>query len=312
MSSIPAYSLVIPVYRSEGILEELYVRLVEVFDTRIQEPFEIIFVDDSSPDNSWFVLKSLRERDKRVKIIQLLTNTGQHNATMCGFRYASGDFVITMDDDLQHLPEELPALIAAIKHNNQADVVIGSYNSKKHSILRNLGTSLLNRFTSYVFKKPLDLKLTSFRIIKRNIIEALLKVEVDSPRIGNLLLLLTNRIYNIPVQHAERKIGNSGYNVRKLVRDFIDSIISYSSLPLRFMIFIGFLSSLVCFFLSLYYLFRYLFVGAVVPGWTTVILLILFFFGITLFSIGIIGEYLIRIIKETKKYPQFIVRQEDV
>lgn len=110
----PVYSAVIPVYRSEKILEELYLRLVNVFDAQIKEPFEIIFVDDSSPDNSWDVLAKIKEGDERVKIIQLLSNSGQHNATMCGFKIANGDYVITMDDDLQHLPEEIPSLISAI------------------------------------------------------------------------------------------------------------------------------------------------------------------------------------------------------
>lgn len=308
----PVYSVVIPVYKSEMILNELYDRLIQVFDNVIKEPFEIILVDDASPDNSWGVLILLREKDKRVKIIQLLTNSGQHNATMCGFNHAYGDYVITMDDDLQHLPEDLPVLIDAIKQNDQADVVLGSYISKKHSLVRNFGTNILNRFTSYIFKKPLSLKLTSFRIIRRQIILALTNIKVDSPRIGNLLLILTNRIYNVPVKHADRKVGKGNYNFRKLVKDSLDNIITYSSLPLRFMVFIGFFSAIVCLFLTFYYLYRYFFIGIAVPGWTTVTLLLLFFFGITLFSVGIIGEYLIRIIKETKKYPQYIIREKEL
>ena len=306
----PVYSVVIPVYNSEKILDELHDRLVQVFDNVVKESFEVIYVDDASMDNSWQVLTSIKHKDERIKIIQLLTNSGQHNATICGFNYANGDYVITMDDDLQHLPEELPTLINEVKENDKADVVIGSYIQKKHSLSRNIGTNLLNRLTSHIFKKPLNLKLTSFRIMRKNIVEALLKINVDSPRIGNLLLLLTDRISNVPVKHEERKIGNSGYSIRRLIKDTLDNILSYSSLPLRFMIFIGFLSSIICFLLTFYYLYRYFFIGIAVPGWTTVTLLLLFFFGITLFSIGVIGEYLIRIVKEAKKYPQYIIRQK--
>ncbi len=308
----PVYSVVIPVYNSEMILNELYDRLVQVFDNVIKEPFELILVDDASPDNSWYVLTSLREKDERVKIIQLLTNSGQHNATMCGFNYANGDYIITLDDDLQHLPEEIPTLVYAIKSNDSADVIIGSYINKRHSFFRNIGTNCINILMTRIFNKPYELKMTSFRIIKRNIVESLISLEIDSPRIGSLLLLLTRRIQNVPITHEQRRNGKSGYGLKKLVKDSLDNTLTYSSLPLHFMIFIGFCSSVVCFFLALYYLYRYLFVGITVPGWTTVILLMLFFFGITLFSIGMIGEYLIRIMKETKKYPQFIIRQKAV
>jgi len=308
----PVYSVVIPVYQSEKMLEELYQRLVKVFIDQIKEPFEIIMVDDASPDNAWDIMISLNKNDKRVKIIQLLTNVGQHNATLCGFNYADGDYVITMDDDLQHLPEEVPVLIKALKNNNKVDVIIGSYINKRHSFFRNIGTICINLLMTRIFNKPYDLKMTSFRIIKREIIESLISIDVDSPRIGNLLLLLTRRIENVPVTHEQRKDGKSGYGLRKLIKDSLDNTLTYSSLPLNFMILIGFCSSVVCFFLALYYLYRFLFIGITVPGWTTVILLLLFFFGITLFSIGMIGEYLIRIMKETRKYPQFIIRNKVV
>ncbi len=309
-ASKPVYSVVIPVYNSGAILTELTERLIKVFDQEMGEPFEVIFVDDLSPDHSWAVLESLHRKDNRIKAVQLMDNTGQHTATMCGFTYVRGDYAITMDDDLQHLPEEIPHLVKAIKNNEKADIIIGSYISKRHNLIRNLGTKLFNRLTSSLFKKPLDLKMTSFRIMNRQVVDALVTMRVDNPRIGYLLLMITKRIYNTPVQHAERKAGRSGYNFKRVFKDSVENVLSYSSLPLRMMIFLGFISAVICFILSFYYLYRYLFIGIAVPGWTTVILLLLFFFGITLFSIGLVGEYLIRIIRETKKYPQYTVRKE--
>ena len=303
------YSVVVPVYNSEKTLEELYQRLCHMFDETLRLGFELVLVDDSSKDHSYEKMQELHRRDKRVKIIQLSRNYGQHSALLCGFHYAQGDAVITMDDDLQHPPEEIPKLIRMLEEHPELDVVIGKYASKKHLPVRTFGTYLMNRVSSSIFHKDPNLQLTSFRIMRKFIVEALLGLHVDFPRIGHLLLLVSNRIGNVQVEHDSRKYGKSGYTFKRLVRDFFGNILTNSSFPLVVVRNIGILSFIVSVFLGFYYFFRYLIYGVSIQGWTTLVLLMLSYSGLILLAIGIVGEYLMRILKETKKMPNYTVRQ---
>lgn len=303
------YSVVIPVYNSEKVLEELYDRIKETFENRVKEEFELILVDDSSKDGSYAVMEKLRKKDTRVKIIQLSRNYGQHCALLCGMSYAEGDFIITMDDDLQHPPEEIPKLIKEIANRDDLDVVIGEYASKKHGVIRNMGTYMSNLVTSHVFGSDPGLKLTSFRIMRRFVVENLLQVKVSYPRIGHLLLLVSNRIGNITVEHDKRMYGKSGYSFKRLVKDFFHNISNNTAFPLIFLRNIGVASFGFSIVLALYYMIRYFAVGISVQGWTTTVLLMLFFFGITLLGMGIVGEYLYRVLEETKKIPNYMIRR---
>ena len=305
------YSIVIPVFKSSECLCELYDRLTRVFK-EISPHYEIIFVDDASPDDSWKIIQQLRSKDHHVKMIQHTRNFGQHKATLCGLQHSKGDFVITMDDDLQHPPEEIPKLIEAIRNNDEIDAVFGAYETKQHSWFRNLGANAINAITSFVFIKNKGLQLTSFRIMRRLIVKELENTRYHNPRICQLLLRITHRITNVQVTHHPRKLGRSGYSFRRLVSDSLDNILSNSSLPLQIVSYIGFSSSLLSVVLSLYYLYNYLFVGIAVPGWTTIILLLLFFFGILFFSLGIVGEYLIRILREVQGSPRSIIRKKEL
>lgn len=305
------YSVVIPVFRSAECLSELHERLTKVFQD-ISPNYEIILVDDASPDDSWRIMRQLRSQDHRVKIIQHMRNFGQHKALLCGLCHSKGDFIITMDDDLQHPPEEIPKLIAGMRDNDDIDVVIGTYELKQHSWFRNLGTNVINFITSYVFSKNRNLKLTSFRIMRKSVVNELVNIRTHSPRIGQILLLITNRIVNIPVAHHPRKQGRTGYTFSRLVSDALDNILSNSSLPLQIVCFMGFGCSLLSVALSIYYLYRYFLVGISIAGWTTTTLLLLFFFGVLFFSLGIVGEYLIRILREVQGSPRSIIRKKEL
>lgn len=306
------YSVVVPVYNSERTLEELYSRVRETFENKIGEEFELILVDDSSKDGSFSMMEKLRRRDTRIKIIQLSRNYGQHCALLCGISYAEGDFIITMDDDLQHPPEEIPKLISEIISHDELDVVIGEYASKKHGIIRNLGTYMSNLVTSHVFGNDPNLKLTSFRIMRRFVADNILQLNVSYPRIGHLLLLVSNRIGNVTVEHDRRMYGKSGYSFRRLVKDFFHNISNNTAFPLIFLRNIGLASFVFSIALALYYMIRYFAVGISIQGWTTTILLMLLFFGITLLGMGIVGEYLYRVLEETKKIPNYMIRKCDV
>ena len=289
------YSIVVPVYNSEKTLEELYTRIRDVFDHTMKENFELILVDDSSRDNSYEVMEKLHKADSRVKIIQMAKNFGQHPALLCGFSFAKGDFIITMDDDLQHRPEEIPKMAAAINERDDVDVIIAKYENRKHNFIRKLGTKISIYATSKMLNKDPNLEITSFRLMRRFIVEAILNTNTHLPQIGNLLVQSSNRIINIPVQHDSRKVGRSNYTFRHLARDLIYDITSNSAFPLILVRDLGIFSFIISILLGLFYLVRYFIYGVSVEGWTTLVLLILAYNGIILLAIGIIGQYLMNI-----------------
>ena len=305
------YSVVVPVYNSEHTLQELYTRLEKVFRETIKEEFELILVDDGSRDRSFAVMQALREKDPRVKIIQMARNFGQHPALLCGFAHVKGEFIVTMDDDLQHQPEELPKMINVMKERDDVDVIIASYEGRKHNLIRKLGTKLSVWATSKMLGKDPNLQITSYRLIRRFLVEAMLKTNTYLPQIGNLLVLSSNRIINVPVQHAARAYGKSGYSFCRLVKDLIYDITAHTAFPLLMVRNIGIASFLVSFLLGIYYLVRYFLCGISVEGWTSLMLVMLAFFGLTLLSIGIIGIYLMNILNEAKKMPHYVIRQEE-
>ncbi len=306
------YSIVVPVYNSEHSLEELYTRIRNVFENTIHEDFELILVDDSSKDHSYEIMKKLRAADKRVRIITMAKNFGQHPALLCGFSYCQGDFVITMDDDLQHPPEELPKMINVMNERDDVDVIIARYQGRKHNFIRRLGTRVSVYATSKMLGKDPNLEITSFRLMRRFIVDALLGMNVHLPQIGNLLVQTSNRIINVDVNHDARKYGKSGYSYRRLAKDLFHDIISNSAFPLIVVRDIGIASFLISFILGIYYLIKYFCLGSPVQGWTTLVLLITGYSGLLLLAVGIIGQYLMNILDETRKMPNYTVREEDV
>ena len=169
------YSVVVPVYNSEHTLGELYTRLEKVFRETLKEDFELILVDDGSKDRSYEIMTELREKDHRVRIIQMARNFGQHPALLCGFAHVKGEFVVTMDDDLQHQPEELPKMVSTMQERPDVDVIIASYEGRKHGPIRKLGTKFSVWATSKMLGKDPDLQITSYRLIRRFLVDAMVK-----------------------------------------------------------------------------------------------------------------------------------------
>ncbi|MDO5390421.1 MAG: glycosyltransferase family 2 protein [Eubacteriales bacterium] len=304
------YSVVVPVYNSEHTLHELYERVSKVFDETLHEEFEMILVDDGSKDHSYEVMEELHDKDNRVKIIQQARNFGQHPALLCGFKYVKGDFIITMDDDLQHPPEEIPKLVKVMNERDDVDVIIAKYEGRQHNIIRRMGTWVSVYATSKMLKKPRDLEITSFRLIRRFIVDAIVKMDVHLPQIGNLLVQTSNRIINVSVHHDARKYGKSGYSFKRLAKDLIYDITTNSAFPLIVVRDLGITSFIISVVLALFYLFRYFVYGVSVEGWTTLVLFMLAYNGVILLSIGIIGEYLMHILDEAKKMPNYVERRK--
>ncbi len=306
------YSVVVPVYNSERTLDELYNRIRAVFENMIHEDFELILVNDASKDNSLAVLKRLSQMDQRVRFIHLAKNHGQQKAVLCGIEYSGGDFVITMDDDLQHPPEEIPKLIAKMESDPNIDVVIGMYDSKKHNSIRKLGTKMLDTLSNIVFKKDKNLKLTSFRLMRSFVADNLADVNLRAPTVGHCLLMVNGNIVNTVVKHDARKVGRSGYSFFKLVSTFVNNVYTNSDLPLRIVGYAGTISFIVGILLSCFYFIRYLTGHIFVSGWTTLIIVLLIMNGMSLFSMGIIGRYMMVTINEIKRLPKYSIKEKNI
>ncbi len=221
-------SIVIPVYNSSNSLPELYQRLTNYLNPRFSS-HEIVMVDDGSRDSSYKQMLALHRRDKRVKTISLDGNFGQQNALLCGLRYTRGEYIITMDDDLQHYPEEIGKLISAAKEGY--DVVYGIASKKHNLFYRNLGSKLTDRLFNLITPKSTDIRVSSFRLIKRSLLEKIIEHEESFVYISAIILKYTDNIGNIQVEHGERKYGVSNYTFLKLLKLFLKIFIYYSGFP---------------------------------------------------------------------------------
>jgi polyisoprenyl-phosphate glycosyltransferase len=275
---------------------------------RLGEPYEILFINDASVDGSLSVLERIQASERDVIVVDLMRNFGQHNAVVCGLSLSEGEYVITMDDDLQHPPEEIPKLIAAME-GGAVDAVIGRYVSKRHSPYRNFASRVMKQVSWYTLGVPRDLKLNSFRLMKRSVADAVVDFAGPRPRIGLIMFQVTNRIVNVDVEHHARRDDRSSYRPSGLIASAIDNIVNYSALPLRLLAVVGFITAATAVALALFYLVRYALGDIRAMGFTTLVLLLLFFMGLTMCAFGIVGEYLIRIVRAAERRPSFVVRQ---
>lgn len=309
MTRAVEYSIIVPVYNSQDSLTPLFERLIRIFD-ELGKQLEIIFVDDCSRDRSWEVLTDLAHGDRRVQAIQLMRNYGQSAATMCGLRYASGEYLITIDDDLQNPPEEIPKLIETLNSRPELDVVIGVPEKKRHSFLRRQGSKFVNWVSSrQIFRQNPELKLTSFRIIRRGVADYLLSMDIPRPAPGAILCTITSRIANVTVRHEPRPYGKGGYTVGKILGLTLDKTLNFSTFPLRLLALLGLIGILFSTGVGTVFFIRYLLGGIKVAGWITLVILLTTVAGFNFFAFGIIGEYLLRILHGVHRTPQFLVRQ---
>lgn len=290
-SSSRDVSLVIPVYRSAGSLAELLERIDRVM-AESGKSFEIVCVDDASPDGTWTMLKSLRDRHSGLRLARLSRNMGQHSALLCGCEMARGEVVVTLDDDLQHPPEEIPKLIAGIEQGH--DLVIGAYETKEHARLRNWGGRLVDGLLRRMFGLDRSYQLTSFRAVRRGVIQEVVRMSGVYPYLTAMLLMHSDRRANVTVRHDPRRVGASRYSLRRSLALAANLIFSYSNLPLYFVA----LTSLTAFVGSLTYggvvLVRALVAGVSVPGWASTIVVLSILNALILLCLAVFGLYLSR------------------
>ncbi|MEB3258728.1 MAG: glycosyltransferase [Cyanobacteriota bacterium] len=300
-----AFSLIIPIYNSEESIDQLVFRLETL---PVQEPWQVIFVDDGSPDRSHEMLRTrLKDSPLDATLIRHTRNFGEHQAVLTGYRHAEGDYYINIDDDLQNPPEEALRLLEHARTNN-FDVVYGDYIEKKHNMFRNLGSAFANLTARLLLDLPDSYYLSSFRCVNSLVGEKITKVNSPFVYIDGLLSQTTNRIGSLDVKHTEREAGSSSYNIRRLVRLWLIILTSFSLMPLRFASVVGLLAAVIGACSLIYLIVSSLFGTNQVAGWLSVISAILFFGGIQCLLLGLLGEYVGRIYLTVYGKPQAHVR----
>lgn len=300
-------SIVIPVYNSQNILPLLIKELNKVLSS-LGQMYEIILVNDGSRDESWRVINELGKTDDRIQAFDLVRNFGQHNALLCGIRQAKYDVIVTLDDDLQNPPAEIPRLLEKLQVGY--DVVYGSPQKMRENLWRKFASQLLRLVLSKMMGSENASKVSSFRAFRTRVREAFANYSNPKVFIDVLLTWGANRFSFVPVKHNSRKEGISTYSFRKLINLAVDMITGFSTLPLRAASIIGFLFTLFGFGVFLYVIIQYIINGGSIPGFPFLASVISIFSGATLFSLGIMGEYLASIFIQTMGQPPYIIRKD--
>lgn len=304
---IDSLSLVVPVYNSQDILPELCSRLDQALP-EICQRYELLLVNDGSPDGSWEVIQQLCRQYDWVYGINLIRNYGQHNALLCGIREARYPVIITMDDDLQHPPEEIPVLLETLLQGY--DVVYGTPQHEKHNLWRVLASRITKLALQSTMGAETASQVSAFRAFRTDVRESFAAYQGPHVSIDVLLTWGTTRFAAVPTRHQPRFSGTSNYTIRKLIRHAINMITGFSVLPLRFASLSGFAFAFFGLLVLLYVIGRYLLQGSPVPGFPFLASIIAVFSGVQLFALGIIGEYLARMHFRLMDRPAYVVRDE--
>ena len=301
------YSVIVPVYNGETTIGELFKRTHSFFVKNKLE-FEMVFVHDCGKDKSWKVLERIKmEYSDVVRIIKLSRNFGQHNALICGFEYANGDFFITMDEDLQHDPEDILRLIDE-QQKGDYDVVYGTYDQLRHSAFRNLTSRMARKIIHFGIPDVFP-NYTAYRLIKATVGRQTLEMLNSYTFLDGYLAWVTSNFSSCQVSHHDRFSGESSYTLKKLINHSINIFITFSSLPIRLLRKLSYLVIVITGCYSVYIIFRKILSDDFALGFPTIVLGIGFSLGIIMFALGIIGEYLFQINLKTTKRPNYVVKK---
>jgi polyisoprenyl-phosphate glycosyltransferase len=294
----PKYSAVIPVYNSEPIVRTT-IECTSAFFQELGEPYEIIAVNDGSTDRSWNVLRACAAEDPHVVAVNLLHNYGQHTALLAGLAISKGDYVITLDDDMQNPPEEIIHLIRTADEGH--DAVFGRFRQKQHAGYRKIGTRIIGWMNTAVFHKPRDLVLSNFRLLRRDVVDRICRYHTAYPYIPGLVLMFSASPANVAVEHRARTVGKSGYSLPKILALVMRILFNYSAFPLKVVSTLGAAIAGLSFVLGLFYLVRALFTGFEVAGWATLVVMLAFFNGLLILMVSMLGEYLVRLLNQSSR-----------
>ncbi len=298
-------SIVIPCYNSEKSIAKVVELTMEQFEQMEGYTCEFVLVNDNSRDNTYGQIKKLAKKYSNVKGISLMRNFGQHNALMCGLNYTNGDYIMGMDDDMQTHPSQIPKIIAKLEEGY--DLAYGIYKTHKNSKAKNL-SSWINKVTSRILLgRPKNIASSNFWIITRAVRDEAVKYKGFNPYVDGIFYRITDRIGNVEIEHHKREYGTSNYTFKKLLKLWM-AYLNYSVIPLRIATVLGGIASAAGIILAIVVVIRKLIHPDILMGWASLMSAMVFFFGLVLLVIGIIGEYVGKVVMALSDTPQYIIR----
>jgi undecaprenyl-phosphate 4-deoxy-4-formamido-L-arabinose transferase len=300
-------SFTIPCYRSEHTVESVINEIIAKVREKEEYDYEIIAVNDCSPDNVWSVLKRLSIENEKIKAINLSINGGKHAALMAAFSIVQGDIIIGVDDDGQCPIDHLWELIEPL--NRGYDMAIAQYPKKKQSFIKNLGSKVNDAMVRYLLEKPKGMIFSNFIARKKFVCEEIRKYTNPYPYLEGLTLRTTRNIAMVPMEERERQSGTSGYTLIKSIKLWVNGCTAFSVKPLRFAILLGVIFSLFGFTFGLYIVIEKLLSPSMAAGYASTMAILLFIGGVIMMSLGIIGEYIGRIYICINNSPQYVIRE---
>lgn len=300
-------SFVIPCYRSEHTLPHVVKEIEEKMKTLKQYEYDLILVNDCSPDDTFGTIRTLCREHKNIKGISFAKNFGQHAALMAGLRHSDGDYVVCLDDDGQTPADEVDKLLEKLEEGY--DAVYAKYEHKQHSAFRNMGSKVNELMTRVMLNKPADLYVSSYFAVKKFVVDDMVRYENSYPYVIGLVLRATKNITNVTVNHREREEGSSGYTVKKLLGLWFNGFTAFSVKPLRIATAIGAVSAVVGFLYGAFTIIKRLVNPDVPMGFSSTMSAIVFFGGMIMLMLGLIGEYVGRIYISLNNSPQYVIRE---
>lgn len=300
-------SVVVPIYNDQEVIAELLRRLTAVLETIVSD-YEILLIDDGSRDNSWAVMNAERAQREHLRIARLSRNFGQQNAIAAGLSLTSKDLIVLMDSDLQDRPEDIPVLIDALLADREATMAIAQWEERKDSRMKVAVSRLFQTVSNQITDIHQMPRLGIFRVMKKSVVDELRNFPERTATAVSLLYFIGHKYVAVPLKRDARFAGKSGYNLSKMLALTFARIFSFSMFPIRMVTYMG---ALLCVgsMLAACGLIIYKLVGNVVTGWTSMMVLMLFLFGLNFAFLGILGEYIGRIFLETKQRPNYIIEQ---
>jgi polyisoprenyl-phosphate glycosyltransferase len=296
-------SICIPVYNAEDTIERLYDRICQELKG---EDWELVIVNDASRDQSEKICAWLAEKNTNITFISLRKNFGEHNAVMCALHYCTGDYAVIVDDDFQNPPEEIINLVR--EGEKGYDVVYSKFNTKNHSFLRNWGSYFNNQIATWLLSKPKELYLSSFKVIHRDVINEIIKYTGPFPYVDGLILRTTDNISSVLVDHNKRKSGHSNYTFGKLVSLWLNMFVNFSIKPLRLFMLLGVGLSFLSAILLIYIIADNYINPEQSFGWPSIMVAVIFFAGVQIMFLGLIGEYLGKQYLTANQTPPWVVK----
>ncbi len=300
-------SVVIPCFRSEKTIGDVVEGISEVMKTRPQLTYEVVLVNDGSPDDTEMAIVALAEKNPHVKAVLLSRNFGQHSALMAGYSQAMGKYIVGMDDDGEHNPADMFKLIDELEKGY--DYVCAAFTSNDHSLYKRLGSRFNDWMATHFIGKPKNSIFSSYYIMRRFVMKEIIKTQNPHPYIGGMLVSITKKMSSVPIEHYPRKAGTSGYNMRKSIALWLNGITAYSVKPLTLTAAVATIFTVFGFLFGLFVIIRKLFVPEIAAGYSSVVALICLIGGMIMLLLNMIGEYVGRIYLLINRIPQYVIRE---